>query len=70
MEYIERAISIEELKEAVKEMKSGKAPVLYGFPVEILDGVVNEERWYFSVRIASEIVECKFSYGGRANGLA
>ena len=30
----QRAISLEEAGEAVKEMKSGKAPGLYGFPVE------------------------------------
>ena len=30
----ERAISLEEVREAVNEMKSGKAPVLHGFPVE------------------------------------
>ena len=32
----ERAISLEEVREAVSEMKSGKAPVLDGFPVECL----------------------------------
>ena len=32
----ERAISLEELEEAVNEMKSGKAPWLDGFPVECL----------------------------------
>ena len=32
----ERAISLEEVKEAVNEMKSGKAPGLDGFPVECL----------------------------------
>ena len=32
----ERAISLEEMEEAVNEMKSGKAPVLNGFPVECL----------------------------------
>ena len=31
-----RAISIEEVREAVKEIKSGKAPGLNGFPVECL----------------------------------
>ena len=30
----ERAISLEEVREAVNEMKSGKAPGLDGFPVE------------------------------------
>ena len=30
----ERAISLEEVGEAVNEMKSGKAPGLDGFPVE------------------------------------
>ena len=32
----ERAISLEEVGEAVNEMKSGKAPGLEGFPVECL----------------------------------
>ena len=32
----ERAISLEEVREAVNEMKSGKAPWLDGFPVECL----------------------------------
>ena len=32
----ERAISLEEVGEAVNEMKSGKAPGLDGFPVEYL----------------------------------
>ena len=32
----ERAISLEEVAEAVNEMKSGKAPGLDGFPVEYL----------------------------------
>ena len=32
----ERAISLEEVGEVVNEMKSGKAPGLYGFPVECL----------------------------------
>ena len=32
----ERAISLEEVREAVNEMKSGKAPELDGFPVECL----------------------------------
>ena len=31
-----RAISIEEVREAVKEMKSGNAPGLNGFPVKCL----------------------------------
>ena len=35
-ELNERAISIEEVREAVNEMKSGKAPGLDGFPVECL----------------------------------
>ena len=35
----ERAISLEELGEAVNEMKSGKAPGLDGFPVECLKKV-------------------------------
>ena len=33
-DLIKRAISLEEINEAVNEMKSGKAPVLDGFPVE------------------------------------
>ena len=32
----ERAISLEEVREAVNEMKSAKAPGLYGFSVECL----------------------------------
>ena len=32
----ERAISLEGVGEAVNEMKSGRAPGLYGFPVECL----------------------------------
>ena len=32
----ERAITLEEVGEAVNEMKSGKAPGLDGFPVECL----------------------------------
>ena len=32
----ERAISLEEVREAVNDMKSGKAPGLDGFPVECL----------------------------------
>ena len=32
----ERAISLEEVREVVNEMKSGKAPRLNGFPVECL----------------------------------
>ena len=35
-DFNERAISLEEVKEAVSEMKSGKAPGLDGFPVECL----------------------------------
>ena len=45
----ERAISLEEVREAVNEMKSGKAPELDGFPVECLI----KERWYGSVRMTS-----------------
>ena len=33
----ERAISLEEVREAVNKMKSGKAPGLDGFPVECLN---------------------------------
>ena len=32
----ERAISLEEVREAANEMRSGKAPGLDGFPVECL----------------------------------
>ena len=39
----ERAISLEEVREAVNEMKSGKALGLDGFPVECLKKVV----WQF-----------------------
>ena len=35
-ELNERAISIEEVREAVNDMKSSKAPRLDGFPVECL----------------------------------
>ena len=36
----ERAISLEEVGEAVNEIKSGNAPGLDGFPVECLRGVL------------------------------
>ena len=36
----ERAISLENVGEAVNKMKSGKAPGLDGFPVECLKKVV------------------------------
>ena len=35
-DWNERAISLEEVGEAVNEMKSGKAPMLDSFPVECL----------------------------------
>ena len=35
-DFNERAISLMEVREAVNEMKSGKAPGLDGFPVECL----------------------------------
>ena len=35
-DFNERAISLEEVREAVNEMKSGKAPGLDGFPAECL----------------------------------
>ena len=38
----ERAISLVEVREAVNEMKSGKAPGLDGFPVECLKKCVME----------------------------
>ena len=42
----ERAISLEEVVEAVNEMKSGKAPGLDGFPVESLKkGVMAMLEW-------------------------
>ena len=44
-ELNERAISLEEVGEAVNEMKSGKAPGLDGFPMF-------NERWYGSVGMA------------------
>ena len=43
----ERAISLEEVREAVNEMRSGKAPGLDGFPVECL------KKGGSSVRMAS-----------------
>ena len=47
----ERGISLEEVVEAVNEMKSGKAPGLDGFPVECLkkDGMTMLERLVRSV---------------------
>ena len=51
----ERAISLEEVREAVNEMKSGEAPVLHGFPVECF-----KERWYSSVGMAGSTVKLKF----------
>ena len=50
----ERAISLEEVTEAVNEMKSGKAPGLDGFPVECV------KRWYGSVGMAGSTVILKF----------
>ena len=44
------AISIEEIREAVNEMKSGNATGLDGFPVECL----KKEGMACSVRMASE----------------
>ena len=42
----ERAISLEEVWEAVNEMKSGKAPGLDGFPVEYLKkGGIAVSKW-------------------------
>ena len=48
----ERAISLEEVGEAVNEMKSGKAPALDGFPVECLkkDGMAVLE-WLVTVKL-------------------
>ena len=39
-ELSERAISIEAVRDAVNEMKSGKTPGLDGFPVKCLKNVV------------------------------
>ena len=35
-DFNDRAISLEEVREAVNEMRAGKAPGLDGFPVECL----------------------------------
>ena len=51
-----RTISIEEVREAVNEMKSGKAPGLDGW---ISSGVL-KEMWYGNVKMASKTVERKF----------
>ena len=52
----ERAILLEEEGEAVNEMKSGKAPVLDGFPVECLkkDGMTVLE---WQVRLLNIIID-------------
>ena len=55
----ERAISLEEVGEAANEMKSGKAPGLDGFPVEIF-----KERLYGSVGMASQTVQLKILIQG------
>ena len=52
-ELNERSMSIEEEREAVNEMKSGKAPGLDGFPVECLI----KGAWYCSVIMDIETVE-------------
>ena len=49
-ELSEGAISTEEVRDALNEIKSGKAPGLDGFPVECL-----KKRWYVSIRMVSEI---------------
>ena len=46
---MKNAKSLEELGEAVNEVKSGKAPGLDGSPVECL----KKETWYNSVGMAS-----------------
>ena len=63
-ELNERVISIEEVKEAVNEMKSGKAPGVDGYAVECLKkiGVARG--------IVSETVERKFCFGGSTYALA
>ena len=53
-ELTARVISIEEVREAVNEMKSGKALGLDGFPLECF------KKGGVSVRMASETVERKF----------
>ena len=46
----ERAISLEEVREAVNEINSGKAPGLDGVPVECLNkGGMAVLEWYGSV---------------------
>ena len=45
----EKEISLEEVEEAVNEMKSGKAPALDGFPVECL----KKGAWYGNVGMDS-----------------
>ena len=56
----ERAISLEEVGEAVNEMKSCKAPGLYGFPVECL------KKGGMAVRLLNP----SFDMGGCTYGLA
>ena len=61
----ERAISLEEVGEAVNEMKSGKAPGLDGFPVECLKkGGTAVLEWLV------RLLNFKFLYGGYTCGLA
>ena len=56
-ELNETAISIEEVRETVNEMKPGKAPGLDGFPVECLKkGHMVDS----SVKMATKTVEHKF----------
>ena len=51
-EFNERAISVEEVIEAVNEMKSGKAPGLDGFPMEYLNkGGVAVLEWLMKLQV-------------------
>ena len=59
-----RAISLDEVGEAVNEMKSGKAPGLDGFPVECLKkGGMAVLEWLVRLKL-------KFQYGGCTYRLA
>ena len=61
----ERAISLEEVREAVKEMKSGKAPGLEPFPVECLKkGIMAVLKWLV------RLLNLSFDMGGCTFGLA
>ena len=61
----ERAISLEEVGEAVNEMRSGKAPGLDGFPVECLKkGDMAVLEWLV------RLLNISFDNGGSTYGLA